>query len=81
MSDKTQFKEFQSTFKDYKGDNDPNKAAEFMADKFRVLMKNEEEQLHHHVICALDTSAMAAVFEAVKQDIFVKKVEMMNVTI
>jgi len=71
LADKSQFAEFQRVFPDYKGDNTPAMAAEYVAKKFQS--ENEEEHMHHHVICALDTTAMSVVFEAVKEDIFARK--------
>jgi len=80
MADKTQYSEFVKTFPDYRGGNEMGTAADFVADKFRELI-HDGDQMHHHVVCALDTTAMSAVFDAVKEDIFMKKIEMMNAAV
>jgi len=76
MADKAQFAEFQRVFPEYKGDNSPEMAAEFVSKKFQSEI--EDEHMHHHVICALDTNAMSVVFEAVKEDIFARKMAAAN---
>jgi len=68
------FKSFKSTFPDYSGEQDIDQASDFISDKFRDVLQDDEDYLHVHVMCALDTGAMAAIFEAVKEDIFLKKV-------
>jgi len=73
MANKVQFAEFQKAFPEYTEDNDPETAAQFVAKKFQSEIADENEHVHHHVICALDTNAMSVVFEAVKDDIFSKK--------
>jgi len=71
MADKQQFAEFQKIFSDYEGDNNADTAAEFVAKTFQEEI-GDEEHIRHHVICALDTPSMSFVFEAVKDDIFMK---------
>lgn len=78
MEDQGQFLEFQKTFPDYKGDHSVDQATEFIAKKFRETLPDDADQMHHHVVCALDTSAMQTVFEAVTEDIFMRKMDDMN---
>jgi len=78
LANKTQFQEFRKAFPDYSGGNNADTAADFVADKFRVRCNDCCDTVHHHVICALDTSAIEVVFEAVKEDIFVRIMSNMN---
>jgi len=67
------FNEFRKTFPDYKGGQDTEKCCNHVRDKF-IVEDGEAPEVYTHVTCALDTDAITAVFEAVKEDIFMKRI-------
>jgi len=49
---------------------------DFIRDKFiaTAIEDTENLEVHSHVTCALDTDGITAVFEAVKDNIFMKRI-------
>jgi len=70
------FADFKKIFKKYDGpDHDTAEACDFMIEAFRDTVPNDIGiRVSAHVTCALDTQAIAAVFEAVKDNIFLSRV-------
>lgn len=68
------FKEFQKSL-EYSGPPKVEDCFNFVKDKFTSLIKDENADLHCHITCALDTEAMTTVFQAVKENIFMKRIE------
>jgi len=70
------FKEFQKAFPKYKGAATLETCCNFVQDAFKALIEDENTaDVHTHITCALDTEAMTTVFEAVKGNIFLKRIE------
>jgi len=68
------FKEFKTCFPQYDGTENYAEACDFMIDLFRECLPNDLGiKIHAHVTCALDTSAIGAVFDAVKDHIFMTR--------
>lgn len=67
------------TYKKYKGGDDLDSATEFIKDLYGVKITSESVigpmDLFWHVICALDTEGIRLVFDAVKDFIFRKRLE------
>uniref|UniRef100_A0A6B2L9H3 Uncharacterized protein n=1 Tax=Arcella intermedia TaxID=1963864 RepID=A0A6B2L9H3_9EUKA len=62
---------------DYTGPQDVEKCCNFVQEKFLSIAGRQTADsvdVHTHVMCALDTDAITAVFEAVKDDIFMKRI-------
>ncbi|KAJ3447094.1 guanine nucleotide-binding protein g(o) subunit alpha [Anaeramoeba flamelloides] len=57
------------TFKEYKGENEPEEAGEYIKSEFVKLYKNETKKVYPYFTCATDTSNIKNVFEAVKDTI------------
>uniref|UniRef100_A0A6B2L9V6 Uncharacterized protein n=1 Tax=Arcella intermedia TaxID=1963864 RepID=A0A6B2L9V6_9EUKA len=73
IKNESDFNDFK-TILGYSGPQDADECSKFLRDKFlAITQKMEYSEIHAHVICALDTSAITTVFEAVKEDIFMKR--------
>jgi len=59
-------------FPDYNRENNYEQGTAFIEEQFLALNKNEEKQIYSHIVCATDTTNVAAVFDAVK-DIIIRK--------
>jgi len=77
------FLDFKKHFPDYKGEANLGTCCDFIRDKFISVLGEEMENpdVHTHVTCALDTEAMTAVFEAVKDNIFMKRIASARIVI
>jgi len=76
VKDDTNFQDFKKHFPDYKGEQTVEVCCNFIRDKFigTVTEDTENLEVHSHVTCALDTDGITAVFEAVKDNIFMKRI-------
>jgi len=68
---------FKTHFPTYSGPQDPGEAGKFIFDLFRNCIHDEhrKKELYGHFTCALDTQAMSAVFDAVREYVFSKRLE------
>jgi len=70
--------DFKKFFPDYKGEpENSEKCCNFIRDKFIAASGpeiSENLEIYTHITCALDTEAITAVFEAVKENIFMKRI-------
>lgn len=68
------YESFTKTFPEYQGGQDIDKATEYITKLFSShVTDRENEDLHIHVTCALDTDAMDKVFSAVKETLFMNR--------
>jgi len=83
IKDETNFVDFKKHFPDYKGEANVNTCCDFISHKFLSVLgeETENQEVHTHVTCALDTEAMTAVFEAVKDNIFMKRIASARIVI
>jgi GTPase SAR1 family protein len=83
IKDEASFQDFKKYFPDYKGEAKVDTCCDFIRDKFISALGDDSENLevHTHITCALDTDAMTAVFEAVKDNIFMKRIASARIVI
>jgi len=83
IKDETSFQDFKKYFPDYKGEAKVDTCCDYIKEKFISTLGDDSENLevHTHVTCALDTDAMTAVFEAVKDNIFMKRIASARIVI
>jgi len=76
IKDENHFQDFKKYFPDFKGEAKIDDCCEHIKDQFMKTMNEESENLevHTHVTCALDTDGITACFEAVKENIFMKRI-------
>jgi len=76
IKDENNFQDFRKHFPEYKGEAKVEVCCDFIKEKFIGTLTEDSDHLevHTHVTCALDTDHITAVFEAVKDNIFMKRI-------
>jgi len=72
IADRGHFAAFKKNFPDYTGGAFPEKAYEHIETQFRAVVP-KERTLITHVVCAIDSSTMQALFNGVKENIFMNR--------
>jgi len=78
MLDEHHTSDYKKFFPDYKGEPENlEKCCHYIRDKFIASAGpeiSENLEVYTHIMCALDTEAITTVFEAVKENIFMKRI-------
>jgi len=76
IRDEKHFQDFKKYFPDFKGEAKIDVCCDYIKDQFLQTMIEETDnvEIHTHVTCALDTDGITACFEAVKENIFMKRI-------
>jgi len=80
IENKTQWKAFQNTFPDYKGQQDKIEAQthikDYFLDSVKQYTENGEVRVFCHFTCAIDTNSIAQVFKDVREHVVMSKISM-----
>jgi len=68
-----QYDIFKEKFPDYEGPQDADKAVEFIERQFIELVK-ERKEIYTHRTCAIDTTQMAVVWDAIRDNVFRQRI-------
>jgi len=72
IADRGHFAAFKKNFPEYNGGAFPEKAYEHIQQQFEKVVP-KDRTLVTHCVCAIDTSTMSALFNAVKENIFMNR--------
>jgi len=74
LQEKSHFNAFKKNFPTYKGTADPDEVCTFLTEKFESVVP-EGKEVTTHVVCAINTGMMKTVFDAVKENIFMRRMD------
>jgi len=80
IENQVQYKAFQNTFPDYKGNQNKDEAQGYIRDYFLESVKqyteNGEVRVFCHFTCAIDTNSISQVFKDVREHVVMSKIEL-----